>query len=129
MARKIIITIIAGSLYWLLTYVVMELFVLLKIQYSDIIGQVLYLVMPFLFGAVLLITIKEKNYVGIIYSAMIIAVRYMITFFEVTIRHSAGPSAFEQTFFLFRLMWPYSIVCGMLGGMLGVVLNKKVFTK
>jgi len=107
----------------------MELFALLKIQYSNSIGQVLYFVVPFLFGAGLLLIIREKNFVGIILSAMIIIVRYVITLIEVTIRHPGGPSAFEQTFFFFKVIGIYSMICAILGGILGVFLNKRVLKK
>ncbi len=129
MARKLIITIIAGSLYWLLAYSVMELFATLKLQYSDIIGQVFYFVIPFLFGVGLLIAIKERSYVGIIYGALIIFIRYIITFVEITIRQSPGPSAFEQTFFLFKIMGLYSMASSTIGGITGVILNKKIIKK
>lgn len=129
MIRKIVMSILAGFLYWLTTYVIMKLFVLMNIEYSDNVGTLLYFVIPFLFGCVLIIFIKEKNFIGVAYSAMIIVVRYTITFLEVTIRNPAGPSAFEQTFFFFKLMGGYSMSCAALGGILGVFLNKRVFRK
>lgn len=129
MARKIIITIIAGSLYWLLTYAVMELFTALKLPYSDSLAQVLYFIVPFLFGAGLLIAIKERTYVGVIYGALIIFVRYIITFLEVTIRQPAGPSPFVQTLFLFKIIGLYSMASSSIGGITGIILNKKKFKK
>lgn len=130
MARKIVITILAGGLYWLFTsYMVTAIFPPENIIHNYNFLRLIYFVIPFLFGSALLILFKEKSYVGIIYSAMIIVVRYIITLIEVTIRHPAGPSAVEQTFFLFKLMGYYSMACSTLGGMLGVFLNKKVFNK
>ena len=128
MIRKIMMAILAGFLYWLLAYGIMELFWLLHIENSDRLGELIFFVMPFLFGGGLIIVNKERHYFGVAYSAMIIVVRYTLTFIEVTIRHPAGPSAFEQTFFFFKLMGGYSMLCAALGGILGVFLNKRVFS-
>jgi hypothetical protein len=84
MARKIgkiAITSFAGFLYWLLIYVVVEVFFQLKISYGgNNLGNALYLVLLVLFGAVLIVVIQEKGYAAVVFTSMIIVVRYTIFF-------------------------------------------------
>lgn len=129
MTRKVAITILAGFFYWLLEYVVIEIFRILNMPFSDWVGRMIYLVMPFLFGAVLIALIKEKSFAGIFFSPLIIIVSYAITFVEMTIRYPAGGNPFEATFFFFKVLGVYSILCSTLGGVIAVILNKKVLKK
>jgi hypothetical protein len=127
MARKIVITILFGFFYWLLEYVVIEIFRTLNIPFSDWVGRMIYLVIPFLFGVVLIVFIKEKSFAGILFSPLIIIVSYAITFIEMTIRYPVGGNPFEATFWFFKILGMYSMACSALGGVIGVFLNKKVF--
>lgn len=126
MARKLTITILAGFFYWLIERVVMELFRIQNVPYSDSVGRMIYLIIPFLFGAVLIVLIREKSYAGVVFSPMIIIVNYAIFFLEITIRYPAGGNPFEATFWLFKIVGVFSTLCATLGGVIGIILNKKV---
>ncbi|MBI4691735.1 MAG: hypothetical protein HY754_15960 [Nitrospirae bacterium] len=125
--RKITLTILSGFFYWSVEYVVIEFFRILNIQFSDWVGKMIYLIFPFLFGVVLVVVIKEKRFVGVVFGSMLIIVSYAISFLEITIRYPAGGNPFEATFWLFKILGVYSIVCSALGGAVGVFLNWKVF--
>lgn len=128
MVRKIVMTILSGGLYWLFTsYMVTELFPPEDIINNYNVLSLIYYVMPFLFGCVLIILIKERMYVGVLYGSLLIVVRYAISFLEITIRYPAGGNPFEATLWLFKIVGVYSTVSSTLGGILGVVLNRKVF--
>lgn len=119
MQRKIIMAILVGFFYWLMTYTVMNL------EYSDLMGKLLYFILPFFLGGILILLIKEVRYFGAAYGSIIVIVRYLITFLEVIARHAGGPSAFEQTLFFFKLLGVYSMICAVAGGLLAVLINKR----
>jgi hypothetical protein len=126
MARKIVITILLGFFYWLLEYIVIEIFRSLNIPYSDNVGRMIYLIIPFLLGAVLIVVIKEKSYAAVGFSSLMIIVSYAISFIEITIRYPVGGNPFEETFWLFKITGIYSTLCSTLGGVAGIILTKKV---
>jgi uncharacterized protein involved in response to NO len=129
MTRNVTCTILAGFFYWLLEYGVMELFRILNISYTDIVGKIIYLVVPFLFGAVLIIVIKERSYRGALFSLLLIIVSYAITFVEIAIRYPVGGNPFEATFLLIKIIGVYSILCSVLGGIIGTFFNKKILKR
>ena len=129
MTRKIAITIIVGFLYWLLEFVAMKLFHLLTIPYGNIHGRMLYFLIPFLLGAFLIIVIKEERYVGTVFSAMIIIVYYAISLLQITVRYPIGGPPLEATWWLFKIVGVYSMVSSTIGGITGIILNKKLLKK
>lgn len=124
MRNKIGISILLGLFYWILIYAAMKLFVLVNIEYSDYVGKFFYYIIPLLLGA-LLIIIRERRYVGIVYSSMIIIVRYILTLIELAISLPAGRNPIEETFWLFNMLGKYSMLIAMLGGLLAVFINKR----
>ncbi|MDA8090256.1 MAG: hypothetical protein M0Z61_08575 [Nitrospiraceae bacterium] len=125
MWRKILIAVLTGLLYWLTSYLVMKLFVILNLEYNNLIGILLYFVIPFFLGGILIIITKDRRFFGAAYSSIIIIVRYLIDFLEVTIRHIPGPSAFEQILFFFKVLGAYSIICAGAGGLIAVLINRR----
>jgi hypothetical protein len=123
--RKLIMAILGGVFYWLTTYLIMKLFVLLNLEYSNIVGVLLYFVIPFFFGGILIFLNKEVRYHGAAYSSIIVLVRYLITFLEVTVRTTAGPSAFEQVSFYFKALGVYSMICAVAGGLLAIFISRR----
>ena len=103
----------------------MELFALLKIEYSDYMGLVFYYVAPFLLGALLIFIIRERRYVGVLYSAMVIIIRYITTLLELVFSLPAGRNPIEETLWLFNILGKYSLLIAMLGGLLAVFINKR----
>lgn len=123
--RKISVAILVGLFYWGLLYAVMKLFALMNLEYNDSVGFLFYYVIPFLLGALVIIIIRERRYFGIIYSALIIIIRYIITLIELFVSLPTGRNPLEETLWLFNIFGKYSMLIAMFGGLLAILINTK----
>jgi hypothetical protein len=125
MKRKIIISILAGTLYWLIDFVVIRLSIHYKIEYSNTYPAFLFFGVPFLIGVSLIFVIREKQLYSLLYAALLVIVEYVITLAEFSITSSRSPFAIlPELLWLFKINGIYSTLLAMLGGLIALAINR-----
>lgn len=125
MKRKIVISVLLGSLYWLIDFAVIKLAIHYKIEYSNSYPEVLFFGVPLFLGLGLIIFIRERQFYGLLYSALIVIVEYVITLAEFSITSYRSPFVvFHEIVWLFKINGIYSMLLAMLGGLIAVAINR-----
>jgi hypothetical protein len=125
MKRKIIIAFLVGGLSWLLDFAGMRLFIYFKLEYSNYYPLILYFVLPFLLGAGMIFFIKERQFYGLLYCALLVITEYVITLTEFSIISMRSPIVvLQELLFIFKINGVYSMLLAMLGGLIAVIINR-----
>lgn len=122
--RKIAFAILTGLLYWILAYVILRLARLL-----DVMGLLsaisMFAILPTIIAILLLLFLKEQRYAGSLYCVIPVLVYAVVELVSDALFLPKNYDIIESTFLRFKLVGICSLLLSIIGGLIGVHINRR----
>jgi len=122
--RKIATSIVAGFLYWDLSYVVLRVGnVRSDLELLSVV--LMFIILPLIIGALLLLFLKEKRYSGIIYCIIFVLVHEAILLVWDIVFLSKEYDVVKEALIRFKHVGSFALLFSTIGGLGAICINRK----